>query len=387
MLHKPDTVVVLSWHPQSGSATAGGFRRAVEIVDRWPALADVVTVDASPTMFAGPGLHVVTYPVPALAALDSRSRELARAIQWPLAAAMLTALGLWHGRRKHARVVYTPTSELFPCIVSAFIVSRLLGVPLVVSNTNTRGIFARRLVLWLHRRADAVVTISNALATELRAAGVNGAVHVNECGDPTPAWVDSVSEPEQRRGALFIGRHTKEKGILALLDIWEAVLRHRPDDHLTTIGSCGVEMRRLIDERVAGTALEGSVSIRGEVSDEEKYRLLRGAQVLTAASFVEGWGFTPLEALAAGTPTVCWALPAYTESLPAGPAIARVDIGDIEAFAAATIDTLSETSSERRARIDATRATTVRTWAESASAEFEIVEQAAMGAKNGSDRV
>src|SRR4051794_29156378 len=126
MVHNANTVLVLSWHPQSGHTTAGGFRRAVEIVDRWPASAQVVVVDAAPGMFSGAGLHVVSYPLPALTSLDGRSREMARAIQWSLAAAMLTVLGLWHGRRRRARVVYTATSELFPCIVSAFVVSRVL---------------------------------------------------------------------------------------------------------------------------------------------------------------------------------------------------------------------------------------------------------------------
>src|SRR4051812_16196862 len=80
MVHKANTVLVLSWHPQSGHTTAGGFRRAVEIVDKWPAFGQIITVDAAPTIFSGPGLTAVSYPLPELAAIDSRSRELARAI-------------------------------------------------------------------------------------------------------------------------------------------------------------------------------------------------------------------------------------------------------------------------------------------------------------------
>ncbi len=73
----------------------------------------------------------------------------------------------------------------------------------------------------------------------------------------------------------------------------------------------------------------------GRVSDEELAALYAGARATVLPSLLEGFGFTPLESLAAGTPVVVSDLPSLRETL--GDAALVVPPGDPEALAGALL--------------------------------------------------
>ncbi len=71
----------------------------------------------------------------------------------------------------------------------------------------------------------------------------------------------------------------------------------------------------------------------GRVDDAELAALYAGARATVLPSHLEGFGFTPLESLAAGTPVVVSDLPVLRETL--GDAAVFVPPGDSGALAAA----------------------------------------------------
>ncbi len=73
----------------------------------------------------------------------------------------------------------------------------------------------------------------------------------------------------------------------------------------------------------------------GRVDDEALAALLPHARALVAPSHGEGYGLTPLEALAHGTPAIVSDLPVFAETL--GGAALRVPAGDPRALAAALL--------------------------------------------------
>ena len=75
-----------------------------------------------------------------------------------------------------------------------------------------------------------------------------------------------------------------------------------------------------------------SATVLGRVDDSELDSLYAGALCLACVSREEGFGFTPLEALAAGTPPVVSELDVFVETL--GDAALRVPPGDPDALAA-----------------------------------------------------
>ena len=82
--------------------------------------------------------------------------------------------------------------------------------------------------------------------------------------------------------------------------------------------------------------LESSgATLLGHVSDEELDALYAGALAVTCVSRDEGFGFTPLEAAARGTPSIVADLPVFDETF--GDAALRVPVGDPGALADALL--------------------------------------------------
>ena len=103
---------------------------------------------------------------------------------------------------------------------------------------------------------------------------------------------------------LFVSRHEPRKG----LDVLLAALDHLPPDVRVWVASDGPDTERLM----AATAGQSRVQWLGRISEEEKARRLRGADVLCAPSLHgESFGLVLLEGMAASTPVVASDLPGY----------------------------------------------------------------------------
>jgi glycosyltransferase involved in cell wall biosynthesis len=91
----------------------------------------------------------------------------------------------------------------------------------------------------------------------------------------------------------------------------------------------------------------GGARVLGYVSDSDLDAAYGRALCLACVSREEGFGFTPLEALAVGVPPVVSDLPVFAETV--GDAALRVPVGDVEALAAALLRL--EREPELRARL------------------------------------
>ena len=135
----------------------------------------------------------------------------------------------------------------------------------------------------------------------------------------------------------------------------------------------------------AGLVMAGDGPLRSEVeatgatvlrrpSDPELNSAYANALCLACVSREEGFGFTPLEALAAGVPPVVSDLPVFAETL--GEAALRVPVGDAEALAGALLRL--EREPELRARIVEAGRARVRelSWERAARETRAVFEQA-----------
>jgi glycosyltransferase involved in cell wall biosynthesis len=89
------------------------------------------------------------------------------------------------------------------------------------------------------------------------------------------------------------------------------------------------------DGPLRGELEAAGATVLGHVSDAELDAAYADALCLAAPSREEGFGFTPLEALAAGVPPVVSDLPVFAETL--GDAALRVPVGDVAALADALL--------------------------------------------------
>lgn len=157
------------------------------------------------------------------------------------------------------------------------------------------------------READAVVSISARVRSELIGAGYNPARVVDlPNGVPVPdrPWIVREDWRESPR-AVFVGRLAPEKGLHSLLDAWPIVRQTFSDARLTLIGE-GPE-RPGLEARIRSLGLDGSVSLPGSSTDP-------GAVLLASDLFVlpsreEGMSVALLEAMSLGMPLVASSIP------------------------------------------------------------------------------
>jgi len=102
------------------------------------------------------------------------------------------------------------------------------------------------------------------------------------------------------RFALFVGQTEPHKNVGLLLDAWEAA--PPADLALVIAGQPGREHARLF-ERAGRPPLAGRVLILGQVTPGQLETLYARATCFLSPSRAEGFGFTPLEAMAHGVPT------------------------------------------------------------------------------------
>jgi glycosyltransferase involved in cell wall biosynthesis len=121
------------------------------------------------------------------------------------------------------------------------------------------------------------------------------------------------------------------------------------------------------DGESARLEVRGRVLLAGRVSDEELAALYSAADALVLPSDEEGFGLTPHEALACGTPVAAYAIPALLETLADNSAVRLVRPGDLDALLAAA----DEISGHDPASAGA------RTWADVARETLAVYERAA----------
>lgn len=234
---------------------------------------------------------------------------------------------LWFSRRA---VVYVPTSEIPWVTLPAAFLSWIFRRRLVLANLNTRIDLARGVVgriLWrIHARADRVIALSAAIASELKVLGISANVEINSVGYERPRKLPARDAP--RHSAIYVGRLEPAKGFDDLLNTWSEVVRRRPTADLITVGyATPANLSRFKDARQA-LGLNESVQYLGVVSDDEKWRLLRDSRACVFLSRVEGWGFVPLEALSLGVPAIVYDLPCYRESLKGLEGVVTIEVGN-----------------------------------------------------------
>jgi glycosyltransferase involved in cell wall biosynthesis len=171
------------------------------------------------------------------------------------------------------------------------------------------------------------------------------------------------------RFILFVSAIEPRKNLDTLLDAWALLPARLP---LVVAGGWGWRYDRT-RERLE--RLGPGVHLLGEVTPETLPALYNLATCLAHPAWYEGFGLTPLEAMASGTPVVC----SDSSSLPevTGDAALLVDPGDVEAWRRA----LERVSEDADLRAELRRKGILRaaqfSWERTAQATWEVIEQVA----------
>jgi glycosyltransferase involved in cell wall biosynthesis len=172
--------------------------------------------------------------------------------------------------------------------------------------------------LWeysLARRADAVIAVSESTkrdvierlrVPESRVTVIPEAV--DESFSPPPRDV-ALEQVRARFGVvapyvLYVGQFDPRKNMDGLVSAFARAAERHADLRLVIAGDLGKLATFLYAALERGHAPRERVILAGRVSDAELAALYGGAECLLHSALLEGFGLTPLESLAAGTPVV-----------------------------------------------------------------------------------
>ena len=222
-------------------------------------------------------------------------------------------------RRAAADVLFAPgyTAPLFsptPLVVAIHDVS-FAAHPEWFSARE--GLRRRTLTRLSARRAARVLTISEFSKREIidRLGVSSGRIDVVYPGIAPVAGDSSGSVPHSHPTVLYVGSLFTRRHIPELISGFAGLAQRRGDSdiRLEIVGDNRTTPRIDFEDLVAGTTQGGRIRLRSFVSDSELATLYRSARAFVFLSDYEGFGLTPLEALAAGVPIVVLDTPVARE--------------------------------------------------------------------------
>ena len=151
-----------------------------------------------------------------------------------------------------------------------------------------------------------------------------------ENGSGTEALREKLKIPDQAPVLGFIGRMVNDKGVVNLLEAYEMLLSSFPDLYLVMIGGDDHTdpISSEVSQRISG---HSQIILAGAVSDAAVYYGL--FDLVVFPSFREGFPNVPLEAGAAGVPTVGFRTTGTVDAIEDGMTGMLVPVGNSHALA------------------------------------------------------
>lgn len=216
----------------------------------------------------------------------------------------------------------------YPDGVAAIMLGKYFKKPVVITARGTdinlipQFALPRKMIMWAAERANAIVTVCNALKDEITGLGV-----ANQNIVALRNGVDLQRfQPHDRAAAraalgidgftiLSVGLLDPRKGH----DIPIRALAELPDVRLMIAGS-GPDLKKLQD-LAAASGVADRVSFLGPIAQTALAQYYNAADVLVLASSREGWANVLLESMACGTPVIAsnvWGTPEVVAAPEAG---------------------------------------------------------------------
>ena len=172
-----------------------------------------------------------------------------------------------------------------------------------------------------------------------------------------------------------LGRLKQYKGVDHLLKAFTIVRREVSDARLLIVGEG--EFRLALEQQANELRLTDAVTFAGQVSAEEKVRLLNQMTLAVNCSAKEGWGLTVIEANACGVPVVASDVPGLRDAVLDEKTGLLYEYGNIEQLAQKILLMLRD--AKLRTRLSGEALTWARSfrWEDSAEKMLNLLERAA----------
>lgn len=209
------------------------------------------------------------------------------------------------------------------------------------------GPLARRWVRHTLRGARTVVTLTSSWRNALAQLAPGATVVV--LGNPVITPERIGMRRKNASHVLFLGRLHQKKGVFDLVEAIPKVLERLPEAKFTLAGDGDLDK---VARQAEALGVRHALNLPGWVDGSAKDALLASADLLVLPSYYEGLPVCILEAMAAGVPVLSSAIGGIPDVLENGACGVLIAPGNVEALAAALIDSLLDTdaSESRRER-------------------------------------
>jgi glycosyltransferase involved in cell wall biosynthesis len=191
---------------------------------------------------------------------------------------------------------------IFPQGLFGLFLSRLLGVPLIVTVTGhdvnrmmSGGIALRAACLWVLRRAYTTIAVSRPIQSRLSTFGLRNSVYIPNSVDTS---VVPIEHCHNQYTLMFVGKLTNNKRPLVLVEAFGEVVRRVPEALLLMIGDG--PLRESVRKEIIEMGLEERVMLFQNVSPQRVDHLRSQAAIFVLPSASEGLSLALLEAMARG---------------------------------------------------------------------------------------
>lgn len=211
------------------------------------------------------------------------------------------------------RIVFTSAAQRLHSLVPRHLIAKMDAV---VATTAKAGAFVPKLAAVVPHGVDT----ARFTPAEDRSAAWKSLGYGGQCGIG------------------IVGRVRPEKGTDLFVDAMIRVLPHRPDFTAIIIGRTmpsDAPFEASLKARIQSAGLADRILFVGEHAPQAVPGIIRSLSLLVAPARYEGYGMTPLEAMASGVPVVATKTGAYEEMLGEGIAGKTVEIGDLDGLAIA----------------------------------------------------
>jgi glycosyltransferase involved in cell wall biosynthesis len=225
-----------------------------------------------------------------------------------------------------------------------------------------------------YRQASAVIAISQHAATEgIRVLGLDPRkVHVARHG-VDPRFRPSGDGPADPPYVLMVNEYSQRKGYREAFAVFDALVEAGFPHRLVVVGRIRDWARADFEKVLATSHHRERIDVLEWVAD--LVPIYQGASAFLMTSRYEGFGFTPLEAMASGVPVVAFSNSAVTEVVDGGGQL--VPDGDVPAMVAVVRRLLSdETWADEWSQRGVEHASGF-TWAASAAIHAEVYRSVA----------
>ena len=193
-------------------------------------------------------------------------------------------------------------------------------------------------------------------------------------GFPPSNTMSSISDHEPL--ILFVGSIFNRRHLPDLINAFARVARVMPKARLTIVGENRSYPKQNLSALATVANVSGKVQILSYVTEQKLLKLYQLADVFVFLSEYEGFGFTPLEAMASGIPAIVTDTPVARELY--GDVATFVPLGDLEKISSAILNILRDGQSRKSTQERALNLLNRYSWQRAAKETLAALKSAAL---------